>query len=206
VAGIPTNPRDRNLLAVAALSIVALAAYWYLVWSPKNDEIVLTTTRVATLDSLNDLAKREMAKGNADELRAQAEQYRQNLDLMRQLVPTGNEVPALLDQVSTAARRAGLELSAVAPQPVIEGDQFDTYRYRMVVAGSYHRLAEFMTNVGSLPRIMAPTSVILTVIDQPSAAQKRLIAAGQTVLKGEFDLQTYVARSVTRSTNAGMQP
>src|SRR5688572_4741579 len=84
------------------------------------------------------------------------------LAVMRQLVPTSNEVPALLDQVSTAARRAGLELGAVEPEPVIVGDQFDTYRYRMALFGTYHEVAEFLTNVGSLGRIIAPINLQLT--------------------------------------------
>jgi len=38
---------------------------------------------------------------------------------MRSLVPAGNEVPALLEQVSTAARRVGLEINYIEPEPVI---------------------------------------------------------------------------------------
>ena len=44
------------------------------------------------------------------------------VEVMRRLVPTGNEVPALLEQVSNAARRAGLDISSVEPQPVIAGE------------------------------------------------------------------------------------
>ena len=67
---------------------------------------------------------------------------------MRQLVPTANEVPALLEQVSTAARQTGLDISGVTPLGVIPGDVFDTYRYRVGVTGSYHRISQFLNNVG----------------------------------------------------------
>ena len=70
----------------------------------------------------NQRAKAELAKGNVEQLRAEAAKLQENLEVMRQLVPTSNEVPALLEQVSTAARRVGLDLATVKPQPVIEGD------------------------------------------------------------------------------------
>src|SRR5688572_9005749 len=111
----PSNPRDRNLLVVAVLFLALVGIYAYMVYLPKNAELAALDERVEKLQELNDNAKREMAKGSADELRAQAAQYRANLDLMRQLVPTGNEVPALLEQVSTAARRVGLDISEVNP-------------------------------------------------------------------------------------------
>ena len=110
------------------------------------------------------------------------------------LVPTGNEVPALLEQVSTAARRAGLDLSTVEPQPVVVGDQFDTYRYKLSVFGNYHQVAEFLTNVGSLTRIVAPVNMSLAVTQDPAATKTRR-RADQAVLDTDFEIQTYVAKA-----------
>ena len=92
-------------------------------WAVGAIDVVENATRVDTLEARNRVAKAEMAKGSADRLKAEAEQFQRDLEIMRQLVPTGNEVPALLEQVSTAARRVGLDLSNVEPQPVIEGEQ-----------------------------------------------------------------------------------
>jgi len=116
---------------------------------------------------------------------------------MRQLVPTSNEVPALLEQVSTAARRVGLDLATVKPQPVIEGDQFDTHRFQIAVIGDYHALGEFLTNVGSLTRIVAPVNLALgplgggAALDQRKKAQKN----NSSVLDSRFEIQTYVAKT-----------
>ena len=194
----PSNPRDRNLLVVAALFLALVGVYAYMVYMPKNDELALLDERVEALQALNDKAKREMAKGSADELRAQAQQYRANLDLMRQLVPTGNEVPALLEQVSTAARRVGLDIAEVNPEPVIPGDQFDTYRYRINVIGDYHSLAEFLANVGSLTRIVAPINVNVSTMTA-RAAKGGGISKKDVKLELKFQIQTYVARNAPRN-------
>lgn len=194
----PSNPRDRNLLVVAVLFLALVGVYAYMVYLPKNAELALLGERVEALQKLNDNAKREMAKGSADELRAQAQQYRANLDLMRQLVPTGNEVPALLEQVSTAARRVGLDISEVNPEPVIPGEQFDTYRYQINVIGDYHALAEFLANVGSLTRIVAPINVNVSTTTG-SRAPKARSAKNEVPLELKFQIQTYVARNAPRN-------
>ena len=81
-----------------------------------------TQTHVDSLAVINQRAKSELAQGKTSELKAEAEQYSQDLEVMRQLVPTGNEVPMLLEQVSTAARRVGLDISDVTPLPLLQGD------------------------------------------------------------------------------------
>jgi type IV pilus assembly protein PilO len=119
--------------------------------------------------------------------------YQQNLQLMRQLVPTSNEVPALLEQVSTAARRVDLDINTVTPEPVLQGEQFDTYRYKLTVIGGYHELAEFLTNVGSLTRIVAPVNIELHPSSGNELATRRP-KAGEAMLTSKFEIQTYVAK------------
>jgi len=110
-------------------------------------------------------------------------------------VPTGNELPALLEQVSTAARREGLDISGVEPQPVVEGDTFDTYRYKLTITGGYHALAEFLTNVGSLTRIVAPVNLTLSLSTNQNSNAVRLAPTGTAAIESKFDIQTYVIRS-----------
>jgi type IV pilus assembly protein PilO len=124
---------------------------------------------------------------------------RANLEAMRQLVPTSNEVPSLLEQVSTAARRVGLDLGAVEPEPVIPGEQFDTYRYRIKVLGDYHALGAFMANVGSLTRIMAPVNLQLKprLAGGAAAAGAPRPLVTRQPLESSFQIQTYVARGAS---------
>jgi type IV pilus assembly protein PilO len=116
-------------------------------------------------------------------------------------VPTTNEVPALLENVSTAARRVGLDIASVEPMPVIIGEQFDTYRYKVSVKGGYHALAGFLTNVGSLNRIVAP--VALDVKQQsPADKKKARPKEGESTLDTDFQIQTYIAHPVSSSGDA----
>jgi type IV pilus assembly protein PilO len=192
----PKDQAGQLKVASGVIAILAGVAFFFYVYQPAAEELDARNERVTALTTSNEKVKKELARGSAEQLRQQAQTYAQNLELMRQLVPTGNEVPALLEQVSTAARRAGLDLSTVEPQPVVVGDQFDTYRYKLSVFGSYHQVAEFLTNVGSLTRIVAPVNMNLVVTQDPAATKSRR-RADQAVLDTDFEIQTYVAKAGT---------
>ncbi len=194
------SKRDQGLIGVAILAVGAAALYWYLAWSPKQAELAVLESRVDTLDAVNQKAKAQLARGSIKQLREQSQQFRENLELMRTLVPTGNEVPALLEQVSTAAKRLGMELGTVEPLPVVEGADFDTYRYRLRLTGSYHQVGEFMASVASLTRIIAPINLTLIA----GAANPTLkLGPNQVPIAATFEIQTYVAKRSVPTTPPG---
>src|SRR3954464_6229595 len=188
----PTNPRDQKLTGLSVVLLGLVGLYWYLVWSPANTELDETQAHVESLRTVNQTAKSELAQGKTAQLRAETEHYAQDLEVMRELVPTANEGPVLLEQVSTAARRVGIDIADVQPLPQLSGDQYDAYKYRMSVKGSYQEIGDFLTNVGTLQRIVAPINVSLN----PTAADPRkLKAPRQQALDARFEIQTYVART-----------
>ena len=197
MALLPTRQRDQVFFIIIVAALALAVVYYQYAFSPKQEELAVIETHLETLKTQNEKAKAELATGSVDELRAQALRYQQNLALMRQLVPMSNEVPALLEQVSTAARRVGLDIGTVEPEPVITGPQFDTYRYKIAVVGSYHSLGEFLTNVGSLTRIIAPINLTLAQPSTAYAAAKKK-NRDQSILEARFEIQTYVAKSAAR--------
>ena len=191
---LPKSQRDQTLVMLIILSIGAVYAFYSFRWTPVNEQLVTMQAHVDSLDVWNQKAKIEMSRGTEKQLLQQAARFQQSLAVMRQLVPTGNEVPTLLEQVSTAARRVGLDVSDIQPQPVVPGEQFDTYRYSLKVMGDYHALAEFLTNVGSLTRIIAPVNLGLSPLanQQASTARRK---PNESVLDSRFHIQTYVAKT-----------
>ncbi len=188
----PQNQRDQIMVIVVVAAIAAMGLYYQYVWSPKQEALNTLQTRVEALAELNDKIEREVKRGNLAKLKAEGHRYRRDLGVLRQLVPTVNEVPGLLEQVSTAARRVGLDLSDVQPEGVMTGTHFDVHRYRLGVNGDYHAIARFLTNVGSLTRIVAPINLQLT---PSSKALPRVLPKQHRLLEARFQIQTYVARA-----------
>ena len=186
--------REQRLGGVAVFAMVLLGAYWYFMYKPKAVEIEALQLRVDSLETANAQAKKDYATGSVDRLKAQAVEYQNSLKVMRRLVPTGNEVPALLEDISTAARRVGLDLASVEPLPVLQGEQFDTYRYKLSVIGGYHPVGRFLSNVGSLSRIIAPVSVEIKTMPVGEKTRQRG-RKDESLLDAKFQVQTYVART-----------
>jgi len=187
--------REKKLGGVGVAAVLVLALYWYFLYKPKAQELNATQIHVDSLDRKNQQAKADIATGSLQKLRAQSAEYEQSLKVMRQLVPRSNEVPALLEDISTAARRVGLDLATVEPMPVLPGEQFDTYRYKLAVIGGYHPVGQFLSNVGSLNRIIAP--VTMTIKLPPIADKtKARVKNGESLVDTEFQVQTYVVRTV----------
>lgn len=192
MALLPQNQRDQIMVFVAFLGIAAMGLFYQYVWSPKQVTLATLEARVDAMERSNERIKRDLKRGNLAKLRAEAERYRRDLVVMRQIIPTVYEVPRLLEEVSTAARRVGLDVGDVQPEPVVQGAHFDVHRFRIGLAGDYHAIARFLTNVGTLTRIVAPINLQLT----PSQRNLgRVLPKQHRLLEARLQIQTYVART-----------
>jgi type IV pilus assembly protein PilO len=192
---LPTNQQDQIKLLIGTSAIALAVLYWVYPYASQNEQLALDEAHAIELEAANQKAAREFATGSLMELRSQAAQHRSVLTVMRRLVPTGNEVPALLEEVSTAARRTGLDIGGVVPEPVIAGKNFDTYRYTVTIIGGYHQFGEFLANIGSLPRIVAPVHVTIgsgATTGQRSGPPR---TSDRNALAATITLQTYVEKT-----------
>jgi type IV pilus assembly protein PilO len=190
MALLPTRQRDQILLIVIVLSLGAIGGYFMYMFGDKAQTISTLETHVAALTTMNDKVHADIKAGAFDRARKEAQRFEKDLRILDQLVPKTNEVPALLDQVSTAARRAGLELADVAPAGPQPGEEFDTYKYKVGVVGGYHEIAQFLTNIATLDRIVAPMNVNLIVTNGKGEKRARF---GESLLDAKFEIQTYVS-------------
>jgi type IV pilus assembly protein PilO len=195
MALLPARDRDKYMLVVIVAAIALMYGYYTYLWQPKDEDLGGRQAHVDSLVVLNQRAKSELAQGKTQELKAEAERFSNDLEVMRRLVPTGNEVPALLEQVSTAARRVGLDIADVTPLPQLAGDQYDAYKYRLSMRGDYHQIGVLLANIGSLQRIVAPINLTLAPVNAPAGSRRK---ARTQPVEARFEIQTYVARNVPK--------
>lgn len=192
MAAMPTSQRDQGMLLLAIVAFGGVFLYWNFVFQPKKEELDLLVTRIENLDASNGRVRRSLAGGSVDSLDKQRTELDENLRVMRTLIPTGNEVPALLDQILAAARQGNTEVGDFAPSQTVQGTTFDTYGFRLTLRGTYHQIGEVLTAIASLQRIIVPVNVSLT----PTAETgRRDPAPGEQLLTANVDVQTYVVRT-----------
>ncbi len=191
--GLPTDQRGQIM---ALLILVALAGgyfFWTKVHQPQSAQIEAETQQADSLEKIVEAAKRDLASGSIEDLRRRVEEYNGSLELMRRLVPDRNEVPTLIDDISTKAKVRGVTLGKIQPLTPDLGTPFDTYRYRLEVYGHYDQIGEYLADVASLPRIVVPEEVILSTAS--SAAQKQLADTAGSLLLADFSIRTFVKSS-----------
>jgi type IV pilus assembly protein PilO len=142
-------------------------------------------------------AQADVQSGAIAQLERRLEEYRAMLDLMRQLVPVSEEVPNLLDDISSRAKIRGANVVTFVPQPRESGSPFDTQRFRFTVTGRYDQIGEFLADIASLPRIIVPSDVQLSRIESPTADTS--LRNNPAMLQAGFSIRTFVKTPVDTS-------
>ena len=194
-----SNEKATPLLALGLAALVGYVAYTGAViqmvgisgLATRKAHVTAIRDTIVSLEAATDSAKKELARGTVADVRKRLESYRGSLSLLRRLVPERNEVPNLLDDISTRSKIRGVTLSQVVPQPVEAGPApFDTYKYNMSVIGRYDQIGQFMADVASLQRIIVPYDVSIAVAN--SQAAKVLGDTTGALLEAKFQIRTYV--------------
>jgi type IV pilus assembly protein PilO len=96
--------------------------------------------------------------------------------LLRQL-PNTTEVPDLLVDITQAGLGRGLEFTLFRPEKELPKDFYAELPISLQVAGSYHELAQFISDVAALPRIVTFGEIAL---DSDKTGKLKMIATART--------------------------
>lgn len=204
------NPKTMPLFAI----IIALAIGW-MAWSGDGLNLIgvegIKARRitvqgiqdsVVTLRLQTDSVKSLVASGRVEEIRARVESYRNSLGVLRQFVPADNEVPDLIDAITTRGKIRGVTLAELVPEPVEPGPApYDTYSYKISVIGRYDQVANFLSDIASLRRIIVPQGVSLA--SAPASSGAVLGDTSRALLEARFRIRTFVKSSASAGDPSG---
>lgn len=205
-----SNEKATPLLALGLAALVGYIAYTGAViqmvglngLAARTAHVTAVRDTIAKLETATEDAKKELARGTVADVRKRLESYRSSLSLLRRLVPERNEVPNLLDDISTRSKIRGVTLSQVVPQPVEPGPApFDTYKYNMSVIGTYDQIGQFLADVASLQRIIVPYD--LKVAAANLTAAKALGDSTGALLEAKFQIRTFVKSPNSEGESSG---
>jgi type IV pilus assembly protein PilO len=197
-----TSQKATPLLVILLAGLVGYAGYTGAVietvgmsgLAARQDRVTAVRDTIAQLEAATDSAKRELSRGTVQDLRKRLDTYRGSLSLLRRLVPERNEVPNLLDDISSRGKIRGVTLSQVVPMPVEAGPvPFNTYKYNMSVIGKYDQIGQFLADVASLQRIIVPYDI--SVAAASAGAAKALGDTSGSLLEAKFQVRTFVKSS-----------
>ena len=97
--------------------------------------------------------------------------------LLKQL-PKDSEVPGLLEDITQMGLNSGLEFESITLQPEVAQQFYVELPINIVVRGSYHDLATFVSSVAGLPRIVTLNDFVIEPIsvDSPDLLTMNIVA------------------------------
>jgi Tfp pilus assembly protein PilO len=203
-------PQDKRGQMELVFTIVA-AAVLYFAWAGTPIGGVPGVSQLAhSRDSLSreidsiqtrvDQAKRLVRQGTVARVERNLAEYRATLDMMRQLVPAGPEMPNLFDDITSRAKVRGANVVNMVPAVLESSAPFDIQRARVQVQGNYDQLGEYLSDISSLPRIIVPYDIHIQRVQAPSTDTS---LARRNLLVATFQIKTYVKPQVNQNPRPG---
>ncbi|HSR42503.1 MAG TPA: type 4a pilus biogenesis protein PilO [Longimicrobiales bacterium] len=184
----PSDPKQQKALVAILLAGVATFLVYQYVYTPKMEEVAEVQVRVETLEASNQRARVLAARGGGN-IEEQLALYERHVMRLEELIPASEEVAALLRTITAEARRLGVEVAEVTPDPVEQGQFYTKEIYSMRAVGEYHAVGQFLTAIASLPRIITPVEMDLSRLQAGRA--ETFPDMEQPVVAG-FRIETYV--------------
>ncbi len=99
---------------------------------------------------------------NYDAYRAQLQQIEQSFGTMLRQLPGETEIPSLIVDISQTGLAAGLQEKLFRPEPEIPKDFYAEKPIRIRLSGGYHEIANFVSGIAALPRIVTLLNIDIT--------------------------------------------
>jgi type IV pilus assembly protein PilO len=192
MALLPTDPNQQKKLLLALLPLVLAFLYYQFVHGPRTEQIEELEARLEQLERAN-AAARVLAERGGPELQRRLAVYEQHMTRLEELLPRREEVAELLHSMTLRAQSAGVELTGLRPESEEPSPYYTRHTYEVNVRGAYHNVGRFLTEVGSLPRIITPAEFKLT------GNTGMTDRTGSPLLNANFRIITYIVPEPTPS-------
>jgi type IV pilus assembly protein PilO len=183
MALLPSNPKRQKQVMLMLAPVALIIAAWYFLYSPTKQEVERLQTRVTKIQASNREAVKQIREG--EDLGRKLAIYEQHRVLLEQLIPSSQEVPELLYDMTMRAQAAGVAIALMRPEPPQSLGYYTRQSYEMGVVGGYHNVGRFLAEIGSLPRIVTPVDLRMQTRRERSANTPPRIEAS-------FRITTYV--------------
>lgn len=145
-------PQEVRIVVAAFVAIVIGALSYYTLVSPKLPILDAAEIKEQEL-KLQFEAKYRIAV-NLQAYKDQLARIEKDFSSMLKSLPTSNETPGLLDDITYVGTTSGLNFKLLNWQNEIPKEFYTELPIEMEVTGGYHNFGEFVSKVADLPRIV----------------------------------------------------
>lgn len=179
--GLPEDPAQQKRMLIGVVPFLLVFGYWYFLHQGFVLEVDGMRTHLESLEAANSQAR--MLAPRSRQLEERLVELELHIGRLEQLVPRGEEVSRLLNTISVRADQIGVDLARFNPGNTDRGTHYNRRTFEMTVHGHYHDIARFLSQIGSLNRIITPINLSVIPYDVQDNQQR---------LEASFDIETYV--------------
>ncbi len=148
-----------GVISIIFVVVVGLGIYWTIV-KDKAPQLKRAQGDEQTLRVTFENKQRKAA--NYDAYKAQLAQIEQSFGTMLRQLPGETEIPSLIVDISQTGLTAGLQEKLFQPQGEVPKDFYAEKPIKIRLAGSYHEIANFVSGIAALPRIVTLHDIVIT--------------------------------------------
>jgi type IV pilus assembly protein PilO len=156
----------RAAVIVIVFAVVLGTGVWFTIIQDKAPQLQRAQEDEATLRVTFENKQRKAA--NYDAYKAQLAQIEQSFGTMLRQLPGETEIPSLIVDISQTGLAAGLQEKLFQPQGEAPKDFYAEKPIKIRLSGGYHEIANFVSGIAALPRIVTLHDINITPEDQNS--------------------------------------
>lgn len=145
-------PREIKIVVALICAVIIAGVCYYAIISSKLPLMAQAKSQEGELRRSFE-AKYRIAV-NLQAYKDQLKRIEEDFSSMLKSLPTSNETPGLLDDVTFVGTDAGLSFKLLNWQQEIPKEFYTELPIQIEVAGNYHEFGQFASNVANLPRIV----------------------------------------------------
>jgi type IV pilus assembly protein PilO len=139
------------VIAIVFAVVLGLGIYWF-IFEDMAPQLQRAEDEEQTLRITFENKQKKAA--NYDAYKAQLSQMEQSFGTMLRQLPGETEIPSLIVDISQTGLAAGLQEKLFQPQDEIPKDFYAEKPITISLVGGYHEIANFVSGVAALPRIV----------------------------------------------------
>lgn len=149
-------------VAVIVLVFVAVtfAGIWFTI--VKDKAPVLQRAEAEEQELRVTFENKQRKAANYDAYKAQLAQIEQSFGTMLRQLPGETEIPSLIVDISQTGLAAGLQEKLFQPQAEVPRDFYAEKPIKIRLTGGYHEMANFVSGIAALPRIVTLHDINIT--------------------------------------------
>ena len=156
----------RAAVIVILFAVVLGTGVWFTIIQDKAPQLQRAQEDEATLRVTFENKQRKAA--NYDAYKAQLAQIEQSFGTMLRQLPGQTEIPSLIVDISQTGLAAGLQEKLFQPQGESPKDFYAEKPIKIRLSGGYHEIANFVSGIAALPRIVTLHDINITPEEQNS--------------------------------------